>query len=207
VSHARVISIVPSASGALPVRRSATAAVHDNRTGRDGDAARPLRFEGVYASHEDFVCVTLRRLDVPEDYLEDAMQDVFVVVHRRLGEFDRTADMRSWLFGIALRVARNGRRRARRKGGLAALDDELADTVPGPLESAARSEGLRILNALLDELDDERREVFVMAELEQMSVPTIAELLDANVNTVYSRLRAARADFERAVARRQRRSR
>ena len=71
----------------------------------------------------------------------------------------------------------------------------------GPHELAARSEGRRVLEHLLDALDDDKREVFVLAELEQMSAPEIAEALEMNLNTVYSRLRVARQEFDEALAR------
>ena len=160
-------------------------------------------FAAVYEQHFDFVWRSLRRLGVPEASMDDAAQDLFIVVHRRLAEFAGRSSLRTWLFGIALRVAGDYRRRLRRKGApLRPLPDALPDTSrPGPYEALARREAARVVDGLLDELDDAKRAVFVLAELEQMTAPEIAEVLEVNVNTVYSRLRAARADFERAVAR------
>ena len=117
--------------------------------------------------------------------------------------------MKTWLFGIVLRVVRQHRRTLRRKpaqlGGAAAMDpdvDRVHDAAgQGPHEQMAEREAVRTLHAILDELDDDRRAIFVLAELEQMTVPEIAEAVDANVNTVYSRLRAARRDFDQAVLR------
>ena len=104
-----------------------------------------------------------------------------------------------------LRVARNYRRREHRKGGHAPLDraPDVADAAPGPHEEAATAEALRRLALLLGALDEPKREVFVLFELEQMSAPEIAEALGINVNTVSSRLRAARRAFEAAVERNQ----
>jgi RNA polymerase sigma-70 factor (ECF subfamily) len=62
-------------------------------------------------------------------------------------------------------------------------------------------EAQRVMDTILDSMSDQRRQVFMLAELEQMSVPDIAAAIGANVNTVYARLRAARAEFERGVAR------
>ena len=77
----------------------------------------------------------------------------------------------------------------------------------GPHEQAVRSEAAKTLHRILDELDDEKREVFVLAELEEMTIPEIAEVLGINVNTAYSRLRAARQTFDQAVMRYQSRDR
>lgn len=134
--------------------------------------------------------------------LDDVVQEVFVIVHRRLGEFEGRSALRTWLFGITLRVARDHRRQAARKGPEAAVDpDTLRANAPGPAEAMEKAEAARVLHAILDEMDDERREVFVMAELEQMTMPDIAGTLGVNVNTAYARLRAARQAFEAALAR------
>ena len=161
-----------------------------------------LTFDRVYDRWFDFVWRSVRRLGVPEASVDDAVQDVFVVVHRKLCEFEGRSSIKTWLFGIAMRVAKDQRRAASRRGPTEPLRESLVDAPCGcPMESAAQNEAVRLLHTLLDDLDDEKRAVFVMSELEQMSVPEIAETLDINVNTVYSRLRAARTAFEKAVAR------
>jgi RNA polymerase sigma-70 factor, ECF subfamily len=166
-------------------------------------------FDAVYTEHFPFVWRSVRRLGVDPSAVDDVVQEIFLVVHRRLAEFEARASMKTWLFGIVLRVVRQHRRTLRRKpaqlGGAAAMDsnlEELGDTYgQGPHERMAEREAVRALHAILDELDDEKREVFVLAELEQMTVPEIAEAVEANVNTVYSRLRAARREFDQAVVR------
>lgn len=166
-------------------------------------APRVLDFTAVYDEHFAFVWRSLRRLGVPERLLDDAAQDVFVVVHRRLGEFEGRASVRSWLFGIARRVAHDHRRRIGRKERTEELPEAVVDPHGAtPAADAERAEARRVLHEILGELDDGKREVFVLAELEQMTVPEIAEAIGANLNTVYSRLRAARQGFEAAVARR-----
>jgi RNA polymerase sigma-70 factor (ECF subfamily) len=166
-------------------------------------ATNAATFQEIYAEHVVLIWRGLRGLGVPEASLEDAVQDVFLVVHRRLGSFDGSSTVRTWLFGIALHVARNYRRREQRKGGCTSLDaaPEVADAAPGPHEDAATAEALRQVALALETLDDVKREVFVLAELEQMSAAEIAETLGINVNTVYSRLHAARRAFEAAVTR------
>ncbi len=160
----------------------------------------PPSFESVYTDQFDFVWCGLRGLGVPPSSIDDAVQDVFVVVHRRLGEFEGRSSIRTWLYAIAMGVARNYRRRDRRKGGLHPLSDQASDDGLSPAESAENREALRLVESALARLDAERRRVFVMAELEQMTAPEIAAVLAINVNTVYSRLRLARADFERSLA-------
>lgn len=182
----------------------------------EAEAARPWpieagvaplpTFEEVYDEHADQIWRALRRLGVPDASVDDALQDVFVVVHRRLGEFQGRSSLRTWLFGIALGVARNHRRSARRRAPEGALAAEVDDDLPapdsrGPEGRAQRAEAVRTLHALLDQLDEDKRTVFVLADLEEMTAPEIAAALSLNLNTVYARIRAARLAFEQAVAR------
>ena len=138
--------------------------------------------------------------------LDDAAQDVFLVVHRRLAEFEGRSSIKTWLYGITRRVAKDYRRRASRKEqGLVSTDGPIAPQLVSdqnsPDENAARNQAAQTLERILAGLDESRREVFVLAEMEQMTAPEIAEALSLNLNTTYSRLRAARAEFEKAVAR------
>jgi len=177
-------------------------------TPRFGDAATALDFRQLYDEHFSFIWRTVRRLGVADRFVDDAVQDVFVVVHRRLDDFEGRSSVKSWMFGIARRVAKDHRRRAQRKDRGEALPESLSDPrASNPRESAARAEALRVLYEILDGLDDDKREVFILAELEQMSVPEIAEAIAVNLNTVYSRLRAARRAFEQGVKRHQARER
>jgi RNA polymerase sigma-70 factor, ECF subfamily len=163
----------------------------------------PLEFTAVYDQHFAFVWRSLRRLGVPDRLLDDAAQDVFIVVHRRLDGFEGRSTVKSWLFGIARRVAHDHRRRVGRKERTDLLPESVTDPdATTPAHDAERAQAVRVLHEILAALDDDKREVFVLAELEQMTVPEIADAIDANVNTVYSRLRAARQAFERQVARR-----
>jgi RNA polymerase sigma-70 factor (ECF subfamily) len=134
--------------------------------------------------------------------LEDVVQEVFIVAHRRLAEFEGRASLKTWLFGITRRVVRDHFRSARRKplellGQLEPADVDAADAET----QVAAQQGTRLLHALLAQLDQDKREVFVLAELEQMSAPEIALALEQNLNTVYARLRAARQAFEQALGR------
>ncbi|MCC7539162.1 MAG: RNA polymerase sigma factor [Deltaproteobacteria bacterium] len=157
-------------------------------------------FERVYDENVQYIWRALRRLGVAEANVDDAVQDVFVVVHRRLGDFEGRSSVRTWLYGIALRVAREHRRRAQRTG-VALPDDVEAPSDASPHSRSEKAEAARVLDRLLSELDDTKREVFVLAEIEQLSVPEIAETLGTNVNTTYSQLRAARKQLDEAVRR------
>ncbi len=166
------------------------------------EAPPPLAFDAVYSSEFAFVWRNLRRLGVAESALRDAVQDVFVVVHRRLGDFEGRAPLRSWVYSIVTRVARQYKRTRRRKE-LGEVDDpeQLADSSSlSPEDSADRGESLRLLIALLQTLDDEKREALVLCDLEGMTVSEVAAAVGANVNTVYSRIRAARQQLRQALA-------
>jgi RNA polymerase sigma-70 factor (ECF subfamily) len=166
-------------------------------------AGDTLDFEQIYRDHFAFVWRTLRRLGVRESALDDAAQEVFLVVHRRLDDFDGRVALRSWLFGVAHRTALAQRRTAR-KADAEPLPTELRARAGTPHDRAVASEAVEFLDAFLDTLGDQQRSVFILVELEQMSVPEIAAALGVKLNTVYSRLRLARGAFRRAVERRNR---
>ena len=162
----------------------------------------PPAFAEVYESCAKLVWRNLRRLGVPEPALEDAAQDVFLVVHRRLPEFEGRSSLRTWIFGIVLRVAARHRRKAR---GVAVreapIPNELGQALSapaheGPFERTLHRQATELLHRVLERLDDERRALLVMVDLEQTSVAEAAEALEINLNTAYSRLRAARRAFE-----------
>ena len=167
-------------------------------------SARALTFRGLYDAHLDFVWRNLRRLGVSEADAEDRTQEVFVVAHRRFVEFeDRGHGPRAWLFQIVLRVASDARRHKRRHpedpdGGLAMGRASIDATQH---DSVLRREQLSRLDAALDTIDVGRRAVLVLHEIEEMTAPEIAQILGIPLNTVYSRLRVARAELEAALRR------
>jgi RNA polymerase sigma-70 factor (ECF subfamily) len=165
--------------------------------------ARAPSFDAIYQDHFAFVWRSAKRLGVKDAALDDVVQEVFVIVHRRLGDFEGRSALRTWLFAITLRVARDHRRSVARKSPKETVEpDSLLSTELGPGESFERAEAVRLVYSILDELDDERRELLVMAEFEQMPMVDIAALLGINVNTGYALLRAARQAFEGAMQRR-----
>jgi RNA polymerase sigma-70 factor (ECF subfamily) len=162
----------------------------------------PPELDAVYAEHFDFVWRNLRRLGVSEQQLRDAAQDVFVVVHRRLPEWDGAESMRPWLYSIVRRVASDTRRRQRRKG-LPESEDvhALIDSrEAGPESNAARNQELSLLLKLLERLDPDKREVLILVDLEEMGVPEVSAVIGINTNTAYSRLRAARQAMREGYA-------
>lgn len=153
----------------------------------------------LYSEHFSRVWRILRRLGVPDAQLDDASQDVFMVVHRRLSEFDIRRNPRALLAAITLRVARNHRRTLLRKRDSEELSPALVDLAPDPSQRAAASEAVRQVQTILDSMEEQRRTVLVLADLEEMSGPEIAEALAVKLNTVYSRLRVARSEFNAAA--------
>ena len=171
-----------------------------------GSSVAAPQFREIYDEYFEFVYRGARRLGVHSRSLDDATQDVFLVVHRRLADFEGRSSIKTWLYGITRRVAKDYRRRAGRKEkGMVPADgtmaNQLVSTQSSPDELAARREAVQTLEHILSGLDESRREVFVLAEMEQMTVPEISQALSLNLNTTYSRLRTARAEFEKAVAR------
>ena len=161
---------------------------------------RPV-FPDLYDDHIDLVWRALRRLGVADASLEDAAQEVFVVAHRKLDTFEGRSSVSTWLYGISVMVARNFRRTARRhaEAPLEPRDEESHASVPDEVSEAGQAS--RIVERLLESLSEEKREVFVLAELEELSGPEIAATLGLNINTVYARLRAARQAFDEAALR------
>lgn len=156
--------------------------------------APPPTFEDVYRAHYDFVWRSVRRLGVPEFEVDDVVQDVFVVAHRRLASFEGRSKLSTWLFGIAYRVVRDyrqARSAARRR------EEQVSAPRPPtePDRKLERSEAARVLDTLLAQLSEPAREVLVMADIVKLTAPEIAEVTGARLNTVYSRLRLARKRF------------
>ncbi len=160
-------------------------------------------FDAIYVAHFGFVWRSLRALGVGEDSAEDAAQDVFLVVHRRLGDFEGRAKLTTWLYAICRRVASDyGRRRGKRSIASPHDADEQPDRRgKSPLVSIESAQAAALLERFLAELLPEQRDVFFLMCVEELSAPETAEILDVKLNTVYSRLRLAKQKFERYVAR------
>jgi RNA polymerase sigma-70 factor (ECF subfamily) len=176
-----------------------------SRSFETSPADRTPRLAAVYRSHAPYVWRVLRHIGVADRDLDDAVQETFLVVHRRLDEFEGRASLRTWLYAVAVRVASTQRRTERRE--LARRENAgagvHASSTIDPETELGRAEAADILDTLLSELDLGKRTVFVLAEIEGVKVPEISKILGVNVHTVHSRLRLAREGFEAAVRRMQ----
>ena len=161
----------------------------------------PTSVEEIYEDNFDFVWRNARRLGVPASSADDVVQDVFIVVQRRLRDF-RGGSVRAWILGILVRVVSDHRRAHRRKTGRwVPLEAEKMVDPRNPDELAERAERAQLLERLLHQLDENKRVLPVLADLEHWTLQEIADYFGSNINTIYSRLRAARRDFERAYLR------
>ena len=160
-------------------------------------------FEEVYDAHFSFVWRSLRSLGVPDSSLADAAQEVFVVVLRRLKDYQPTASVRSWIFGIARRVAKDFRRSAERRGVTVPLNDDAFSAGEGdPHEAAHRNEALRWVEAFMETLNEDRRALFLLSEIEELPLAEVSEILKVNSNTLYSRLQNIKREFSKFITKR-----
>jgi RNA polymerase sigma-70 factor, ECF subfamily len=163
------------------------------------------RVQQIYAEHVTMVWRGLRRLGVQEASIEDAVQDVFLVAHRRLADFQGRSSVKTWLYGIVLRVAKDHRRAQARQAynveRLAQILSVSSESVLTPVGEAERREANQALHAILAELDEDQREVLILVDLEELSVREAAAVLDLHVRTCQRRLQAAHAAFEKRLSR------
>ena len=149
----------------------------------------------VFSRHLGFVWRLARALGLPPDDADDVAQEVFLVVHRRLHTFKADGSMRAWLFGITRNVALQHHRTHKRR-------ERHQSAVPPPLPGQAPDVAFQVRQAaalmqqFLDQLDVDKRIVFLLADIEGLSSPEIAEALAIPLGTVFSRLRAARIKLE-----------
>jgi RNA polymerase sigma-70 factor (ECF subfamily) len=161
--------------------------------------ADPASFESIYRAHHPAVWRLLRCMGVAPEALDDAVQECFLVVYRRVGTIDASRDLRPWILGVARRTAwRSIRAQRTRTRVLARVHDETR--VVALDEAAEAREQLERVAAVLECMPLPQREVFVLAHIEDLTAPEIAEIVGVPLATVYSRLRLARARFSRAGA-------
>jgi RNA polymerase sigma-70 factor (ECF subfamily) len=166
----------------------------------DDPPLSPPAFAAIFEAELSYVHNTLCRLGVRSADIEDLTHDVFLAVHQGLPRFDARRPIRPWLFGIAFRVASDYRRRARFSREIA-READAADEAPAADEQLAADEARRLVLRALDGIELDRRAVLVLHDIDGHGVPEIAEALAIPLNTAYSRLRLARADFKAAVRR------
>lgn len=162
-----------------------------------------MTLEEIYERHVDFVWRSLRGQGVPDDELGDAIQEVFLVVHRTLGAFEGRSSLPTWLFTICRSVARDRRQRAYRRHEIAhpARMDEPVDARADTAARAEHNDRLLQLEAILARMEPDLRDVFVLFEIEDLTGEEISRGLSIPLGTVYSRMQLARKAFGRAAAR------
>ena len=184
--------------------------VEEEDSGERSVSRVELSFKAVYRQYFDFVWSCTRRLGIEPAAMDDVVQEVFIVVHGKLHTLEHPESLRSWIYGVVRRTVSTHRRagRARVAAGITAgVDIEVESFAPSPLEETEKNAHLELLSRLLATLDEPKREMFALVELDELTVPEAAEALQIPLNTAYSRLRAARQAFEAALARVEKRNR
>jgi RNA polymerase sigma-70 factor (ECF subfamily) len=165
---------------------------------RELDAVAP--FPEIVRTYSGYIWRVLRCLGVPDADVDDLCQETFLVVHRKLGSFEGKSALRSWIYGIAFRVASDYRGRAHRRHEL--VTDKPPERAAAGAQEAelARTQDWALLDRLLAQLADDQRQVFVLYEVEELSMREISEIVRCPVQTAYSRLHAARKRIAQALA-------
>jgi RNA polymerase sigma-70 factor (ECF subfamily) len=170
---------------------------------REAAAAATHRLTTAEVFHENapFAWRVLRRLGVAERDVDDVCQEVFVTVHRRLGEFEGRSSVRTWVYAICVRTASDYRKRARMRREVAAEVPPEPAVGPDQEHELSLRQARARLDAMLDELDDDKRVVFVLYEIEELPMAEVASVVGCPLQTAYSRLHAARREVEAALER------
>lgn len=163
--------------------------------------ADPLTFKTVYAECFDSVWRSILAMGVRPTDAEDVAQEVFLVVHKKLTKFEGRSSVKTWVTGIMLNTVREYRRARRNDERAIEVNERLESQLASPEAQAVRRASAAFLGQLLDGLSEEQRVVFALSEVQDMTASEVAEALDVKLNTVYSRLRLARAEVDRQLAR------
>lgn len=155
----------------------------------------------VFEEHARYVFRVLRYLGVREADVQDVCQEVFITVHRKIDEFEGRSSVRTWLYRICRNAASDHRRRAyvRREVATDWTDPTRPQGELGVAQTEGRVEARSTLARVLEQLDDAKREVFVLYEIEGMTMQEVCDVLGCPLQTGYSRLRAARDIVTRSV--------
>ncbi len=154
----------------------------------------------IFQQHAPRVWRTLRALGVHESSVDDAVQEVFLVINHRLAEFEGRSQLSTWIYSITYRVAQAQRRKSFRHQH-AEYEDTMPSSFPGPAEVLADVQAAAFVREFCAALSEAKRDVFVLCVLEERSAPEVVPLLNVNLSTVYSRLRSVKIDFRRALQR------
>ena len=170
-----------------------------DRSNADSERTPQYSLRQVFEEHASFVWRSARHLGVREADLDDVCQEVFLTVHRKLEGFEGRSSLRTWLYGICLRVASDHRRRAHVRREVAVSTPPPRIVEPEQATTLARQQARRRLAGILDQLDEDKRAVFVLYEIEELTMKQVAEVVGCPLQTAYSRLHAARSKVLRLV--------
>ena len=155
----------------------------------------------IFNDYASFIWRTLRHLGIAEADIPDVCQEVFLAVHRKLDGFEGRSKLSTWLYGICLRVASDHRRRAYVRRELPVSEPPHRQLDATQHEEYERAQARALLQRILDGLDDDKRAVFVLYEIEGLAMKEIAEIAGCPLQTAYSRLHAARRHVLEAAKR------
>jgi RNA polymerase sigma-70 factor (ECF subfamily) len=158
-----------------------------------------MNFESVFRDHRARVTRTLASLGVQSAFVEDAVQDVFLIVYQKLAEFEGRAQLKTWIYAVTYRVAQNYRRRLKLRTH-EPFEDNNGCPQPNPAQSLENVQAARFVELFCASLSEAKRDVFVLCILEERCAPEVSEILNLNLNTVYSRARTARLEFRQALS-------
>jgi len=159
-----------------------------------------IDFKEFFDEHVALVWRLLRAMGVPEAHVPDATQEVFLVAHAKLGEFEGRSKMSTWMYAITYRVGANARRRYRREARHLDVEDLPLVSPDAPERTLMGKQTAEIVLGFLSKLEVGMRDVFVLRFLEERSLAETAEVLGIGINTVSSRVRLLRAGLERALS-------
>lgn len=157
-------------------------------------------FREVFDEHATFVWRTLRGLGVPESGIDDAVQEVFLIVHAKLDDFEGRSALRTWICAIAYRVGANARRKLRKYVEIDVSVLSLPTGEPDPERRAATRDSTLFVEHFCARLSDGMRDVFVLCLLEERPAAEVGALLELSPHTVSSRIRLLRESFRRELA-------
>ena len=177
----------------------------DDRSGAPAELEVPP-FESIYAQYFEFVRFSARYFGVTLAAMDDVVQEIFMVIHRKIGTLRQPASLRSWIYSIVRRTVTDYHRTQRTRHAsdlvLSLYVETQQETQPTPQDLTEQSEAAQVLKGLLEEIDPRKREVLMLVEGEGMTVPEISTGLEIPLDTAYTRLRAGRIAFEAALRRR-----
>lgn len=151
----------------------------------------------LFREHADFVFRVVRRLGVADRDADDVVQEVFLVVHRRIGDYEPRSTLRAWIYGIAVRTAYDYRKRAPRRREVLGAETPEPSVDHTPYDAAVERQHLTALDAALETLDDDKRAVFVLHAIEELTMAEVCTALGCPLQTAYTRFYAARTALVR----------